>query len=162
MPHKIEVDYEFRIVADSNFFIWLSSQEDAIKRDIKLYMMHIKASSIFQRGKHNLILPSSHSKVIKDGEISEEDLGAFVKLDKNISFITLDEMVQVIKYSTLKATYEEPHKVCILTSPDFEEKYQNSEHFKSSKGIIVKSNQLAIEFLKSNYDLFKDERQKCI
>lgn len=154
MP-RVEVNYEFRIVIDYNFFKWL--KDPNLKNnvsEIKRHLMHIKASSKFHRRKHNLILPISYNKIIAEQLCDYEDIGAYVKLNKDYKFANDDELEQVIKFSKIISNNEIPYKVCILTSPEFQEMYNKNEHFKTSKNVIVKSGDIAIEFLKHNYNLF--------
>lgn len=156
---RVEINYEFRIVIDYNFFKWLKNLNLTNNAsEIKTYLMHIKASSKFHRRKHNLILPISYNKIISEQLYSIEDIGAYVKLDDDYKFANADELEQVIKYSKIISNNELPYKVCILTSPEFQEKYNQNEHFKTSKNVIVKSGNLAIEFLKFNYKLFTESR----
>ncbi len=148
------VSFSFRFIIDRHFFdkVMKSNPETFLS------LMYISSCSLEYKREHNLMSDKTRKSIIADNpnysvEYIKSSLNK-INEPEEIENIE-DEMIRNIKYA-IHYTRASPNKltpICILTSDDMKEKYQNSDDLKEIKNVVIKSGEEALSLLKEYKEL---------
>ena len=153
----VSVDYDSRLLCDSNFINWLSTHPNKTK--ISSWLMHIKSSSLHYRGCHNLILDFEALKCINEAKDGVSKMFKITPSPRFIeNYVTSDS--KNITYAIF-LTHHKPYKSYIFTNKERKNSYEEDPHYKDKvKSVVIKDGEDAIKIIKILFEEFCRERER--
>ncbi|HLC62654.1 MAG TPA: hypothetical protein VJI52_06580 [Candidatus Nanoarchaeia archaeon] len=150
--------FNFRIVCDKHFLVWVLNQSLLEKRQILRKLMYIKSLSIHHPKNHNVILKSDFEdkdfqNIVKDKLQEQESIHGAVNPNEEPDFLKteIDSVSKTVRYA-IYLSNDKPYKVCILTDDKTQPIYIKNPHMRGiTDSVIIKSNQDAVALIDKLY-----------
>ena len=154
----VRVEYSHRVLCNSNFLDWLSQQPD--REQLLSRLMHIKSSSKYHRGEHNIILESEEKICMEMPKINQKYLGGAFKSEEDPEFLSIhtDHISKNIIFA-IYLTHFKPYACVLLTSPEKEKNYKLNQHYNKIKRVVVLSSEEAKKSINDYFRAFVNARE---
>jgi len=150
------IEYPQRLLADKGFVLWL------IEKDKLAFfkLTHIKASSKFQKRKHNVMVEEDIQEILKEKKIKEETIRRAFKgipLPNEISRMVKDKPSQMVLFAMVLSN-EEPFDTALLTNKTDIKGYKKSKHYEGVKSVTLIEEEESLKTINLFYRRFKLEK----
>ena len=98
---RFPVNYTHRIFSDHYFIEWLANIPENQSFEILRYLMHIRCSSLYYPGDHNIILESAKDYCLKNNLLTKDKIGgAFKKCEDPEYLIIHKDTINFVSLQT--------------------------------------------------------------
>ena len=123
--------------------------------------MHIKSSSKYHRGEHNIILESEEKECNEILKIDRKYLGGAFKSEEDPLFLSVhNEQISKNIIFAIYLTHFKPYACILLTSPTKEKSYKANQHYNKIKRVVVLSGEEAKKLINDYFRAFINAREK--
>jgi hypothetical protein len=139
------VDFEARLIFDESFY------ESEIKKNYTILrkLMYINDRARGFKRNFNILPKKIFNKILKNNPSMSRALlrSSFYDMEEESLEEINDEIELIVKYAIYSIKEFPKKRLIIITSEENEKVYLENVHFKSSKDVLVKSGQEAIDIL---------------